>query len=101
LTGKDAINQGFNRHPLHRHQTLTFKILFLKNQIIIFNIIIEKGYNFNFQLLVRLFRNFHRNTFSSPFQSRPLLQLHRQRVEYFGRPDHHGGPIRNNASHIQ
>jgi hypothetical protein len=29
LTGKDAINQGFNCHPLDRHQPLTFnKILF-------------------------------------------------------------------------
>jgi|688.fasta_scaffold959675_2 hypothetical protein len=28
LAGKDAINQGFNRHPLDWHQSLKFKILF-------------------------------------------------------------------------
>jgi hypothetical protein len=36
LAGKDAINQGFNRHPLDRHQSLTFKILFYGNVDVVF-----------------------------------------------------------------
>ena len=57
------------------------------------------NYCANFKLLVHFFRNFPRSTFSSPCQSRPLWQLHRQRVEYCGQPNRHGEPVQRKKNY--